>query len=225
MKIATLYTQSLKWILRLFVVLFVLLTVMAAVGFSVKNFQSPFINELLWLFVLCLNILLKTFIITLGYIVLNLFLNTRFREQLLQKILGIREADEREALLAGKASKSSFLFSICAGVVFLVLSASSYNAFDGNKLKPDNTLVIGNIHFFEVLNENINGDLMERYKQEGFTLMKTTPQLHVFVKNASWKEINSTNVIDLPTGVMILILFFIQITMYHVFFKLYERKF
>lgn len=61
------------------------------------------------------------------YMALSLVISKNFREQLLKRIAGIKERDEREELIVAKSSRSAFLFSLGLLIFLLVLSVFQIN--------------------------------------------------------------------------------------------------
>lgn len=56
------------------------------------------------------------------YIALSLVLSRRFREQLLKRFVRMRERDEREEMIVGRAARNVFLFNLALLILLLMLN-------------------------------------------------------------------------------------------------------
>jgi hypothetical protein len=68
------------------------------------------------------GLLIAVWMISALYIAFSLVLSRRFREQLLKRFVRMRERDEREEMIVGKAAKNVFLFNLALLILLLILN-------------------------------------------------------------------------------------------------------
>lgn len=78
--------------------------------------------------------LFAVWIICASYIGIALVLSKKFREQLLTRISGMKERDEREEFIVGKSSRNAFLFNLGLLILLFMLNLFQINV---TKLPPD----------------------------------------------------------------------------------------
>ena len=148
-----------------------------------------------------LGINLMLWFLVAFYLMIYLIVSAKTRESVFGKLAGIKERDERESYIAGKAAKSTFLASIAILILLLFLSILSFDA-EMVPLDPD-------LH---------DGKTQELVGGIGITLKAfDTPSIQDSVmgqdKIVDYHEIPITK-----TGIIILLLLW-QLGAYHYFAK------
>jgi hypothetical protein len=155
-------------ILKIYVYLFPLFIIAAIFGYlyiskGFDNQTNVFLNFL--------NNL--TGIIILSWMVLSLYLSVRlmvsgpFRDQVITKLTFIRERDEREVLLTGKATRTTFMTSLAILIFLLCLSLFQISVYRVPPEKAVNgktgTISLGlSFNPFQNSNQAISKDIIEK---------------------------------------------------------------
>lgn len=113
------------------------------------------------------------------YILFAIIFNKNFRESIFTKLAGIKERDEREEIIVGKAMKSSFLFTLGLLVLLLAFSTTrtskSVDASTSSQIRGSFT--IGHLDFkghpIEKLQKEIKGE-NHKFETYDIPLSKTS---------------------------------------------------
>jgi hypothetical protein len=92
------------------------------------------------------------------YLSLRLIFSGTFKEQVISRITFIRERDEREAILTGKATKNAFLTSLAILILLFCLSCFQVSFY---RMPPENA-IDGKTGFVSL---GVGFDFLERDKQ------------------------------------------------------------
>jgi len=76
-----------------------------------------------------LAVIFSIWILCILYVGTALVVSRSFREQLLKKITGIKERDEREEFIVGKAARNAFLFNLGLLIFLFILYLIKIDAF------------------------------------------------------------------------------------------------
>ncbi|MAX65341.1 MAG: hypothetical protein QF441_11420 [Bacteriovoracaceae bacterium] len=129
------------------------------------------------------------------YFLLSLIVNKKLRESIFTRLAGIKERDEREEIVVGKAMKSSFLFTL--GLLVCLLAFSTTRTDKNTTLTTDSnfrgSFTIGHLEF--------KGEPIRKYEKE------THGDIHQF----------ETYDIPLSKTSLILIIILAQLFSYHLF--------
>jgi hypothetical protein len=130
------------------------------------------------------------------YFLAAILLSSAFREEVLSRLARIRERDEREEYIVGRATKSSFLFTLAFAIVLFAVSTFRYSE-STTAPKEYQAFTIGHFNLKSCVDES-------------------------FTKNVDGKEhLIRRYDIPLSKSSLLLLMILVQVMSYHIFARRY----